>query len=144
MKRTPTRTLLFYRVMVCFGVVWVFASQTTYAETPLTVQFNRLVKLTDRGLQPKALNMKLDESILFFLNDTTESLATIEIDFGKKPTHCASSNLKIDQDGVIRSSRPYGPKDFASVCFHDRGNYPFTIYGLKESPQGVRGSIVVE
>lgn len=141
MKQITSRTLW---VVVCCMLVGVLAAQTAYAETPPEVQFNRLVKLTDRGLQPKTLNMKLDESILFFLNDTTESLATIEIDFGKKPTHCASSNLKIDKDGVIRSSRPYGPKDFASICFHDRGSYPFTIYGLKTSPQGVQGTIIVE
>jgi hypothetical protein len=105
---------------------------------------NQIVKLSDRGIEPSVLHMKKEDSIAFFLNDSTDSLVTLAINFGKLPAHCSSSNMKIGDDGMIRSTRPVGPKDFASTCFHDRGTYNYTVYGLKGDPQGVEGSIVVE
>ncbi len=105
---------------------------------------NRIIRLTDHGLDPANITMKKEDSIVFFVNDTSESLTTLEIDFGDKPTHCGSANLKIEADGKVRSIRPFGPNDFSSTCFHAQGNYPVKIYGLKSNPQGVQTSIKVE
>jgi hypothetical protein len=88
--------------------------------------------------------MKRDDSIAFFLNDSTDSLATLEVKFGARAAHCASANMKIGDDGVIRSVRPIGPKDFASTCFHDQGTYEYTVFGLGKDTHGVKGTIVVE
>src|SRR5262245_24154190 len=74
---------------------------------------NRIIRLTDHGLEPASISMKKEDSIVFFVNDTTESLTTLEIDFGDKPTHCGSANLKIGEDGKVRSIRPFGPNDFS-------------------------------
>src|SRR5262245_58402510 len=73
---------------------------------------NQLVKLGDKGVSPTRLTMKKEDSIVFFLNDSSDALATIELDFHGAHTHCASSNMEIDDDGVIRSVRPFGPGDF--------------------------------
>lgn len=105
---------------------------------------NKIVKFTDHGAEPQTLEMKLEDSIVFFLNDTADSLVTLEVDYGKKETHCASSNLEIAENGIVRSVRPFPPKDFASVCFHDRGTYPVKIYGLKANPKAVAATIVVQ
>lgn len=105
---------------------------------------HQVVSVTDNGIEPTALTMKKEDSIAFLLNNTSDALINVEIDFGKHTTHCASGNLKIGEDGVIRSTKPVPPKDFASVCFHDRGTYNYTVYGLPKGPSGLKGSIVVE
>jgi hypothetical protein len=105
---------------------------------------NEVIKLTDQGVEPLKISMKREDSIVFFLNETRDSLATIEIDFGKNSTHCSSSNMKIGDHGVISSSKPIGPADFASTCFHDSGAYTFRVLGLAGSAKPIQGEIVVE
>jgi hypothetical protein len=112
--------------------------------TTLPASKNQTVVLTDRGVEPRELRMKLDDSGLFFLNKSQESLATIEIDYRGKETHCASSNLEITEDGYIRSVRPFPPREFASVCFHDKGTYQYKVFGLRANPKGIAGTITVE
>jgi hypothetical protein len=104
----------------------------------------QMISITDAGVQPLSIAIKKGDGIAFFLNDTKDSLVTLDINYGKLTTHCASSNLSIGDDGIIRSKAPIAPKDFASTCFHDSGSYAFTVYGLKGSPAGVKGSIVIE
>ena len=86
--------------------------------------------------------MKVEDSILFFLNSSKDSLATIEIESLGKATHCSSSNLQIALDHEVRSQRPIGPRDFATVCFHDRGTYLYRVNGL--NGKEFTGTIEVE
>jgi hypothetical protein len=104
---------------------------------------NKVITLRDSGVEPRELRMSVADSGIFFLNKTESSLATIEVDFGKKETHCASTNLEILENGVVRSSHPFQPRDFASICVHDTGTYPFKIYGLEKAPGGITGTITV-
>lgn len=110
----------------------------------VAVSKNQIIKLTDHGLEPATIRMRIDDSIVFFYNDTKETLATLEVDFGDKKTHCSSSNMVLNEAGKIKSSVPFGPKEFASTCFHDRGEYPFTIYGVPGHPKGISSKISVE
>ncbi len=121
-----------------------YAEVNQQATKTLPESRNQMIKLTDRGLEPVNLRMTTADSILFFLNDSTDALATLEIDFGSKATHCSSGNLQIDPNGLIRSVEPFGPKDFASVCFHEPGRYPVKVYGLKAKPSGILGEVIVE
>lgn len=105
---------------------------------------NQILKLTDNGLVPSTLKMKAEDSIVFFVNDTRDSLTTLEIDFGAKPSHCSGGNLRVMNDNKIKSVRPFGPNDFASTCFHASGEYPLTVYGLKRNPSGIKTTIIVE
>jgi len=105
---------------------------------------NQIMKFTEDGLSPQALTTNKADSIVFFLNQTNDSLTTLEIDYGGKRMHCASSALKLGDDGRIRSARPFGPRSFASACFPDTGSYKVTVYGLKHNPLGVSGTITVE
>ncbi|MFM1847473.1 MAG: hypothetical protein RL417_947 [Pseudomonadota bacterium] len=105
---------------------------------------NQIVKFTDTGIEPPILRANRADSIVFFLNSTTDSLTTIEIDYGEKRMHCASSALELGDDGKIRSVRPFGPRTFTSACFPDRGEYKVRVFGLKEAPSGISSSIVVE
>lgn len=104
----------------------------------------QIITVSDAGVQPKTLTLKKGDGIAFILNDTSDSLITVDLTYGKHTTHCASSNLKIGEDGMIRSKEPIPPKEFASTCFHDSGTYAFTVYGSKGSPAGIVGTIVVE
>jgi len=105
---------------------------------------NQIVKLTDRGIEPPVLTTNKSDSIVFFLNATTDSLATIEIDYKDKRMHCASSALALGEDGKIRSVRPFGPRSFTSACFPDRGSYTVTVYGLNGKAERASGTIIVE
>ena len=105
--------------------------------------YNKVIAITDTGIEPKVLTMRREDRIAFFLNNSSESLITLSVSFGSNASHCASENLKIEDDGSIHSTRPIPPKDFATTCFHDPGSYSFTIFGVKNAPQGIQGSIQV-
>ncbi len=105
---------------------------------------SHIIKLTDKGLVPSTLHTRLVDKIVFFVNDTKESLTTMRIDFGKKITHCASTNLKIGEDGVISSVKPFAPRDFATICVHETGQYAFSVYGVGNNEKGMQGKIIVE
>src|SRR5690606_19830620 len=70
---------------------------------------NQIIKFTDKGIEPAELRMKREDSIAFFLNDSKDSLATVQIEFGDKHTHCASGNLSVIEGGKLTSIRPFGP-----------------------------------
>jgi hypothetical protein len=105
---------------------------------------SRVITITDSGISPSLLKMRIDDSIVFFVNSTEDSLLTLSLKFGPHATHCASSNLSIQGDGEITSTTPIAPKDFANACFHDAGSYTYTIFGLKNAPAGLKGTILVQ
>jgi len=105
--------------------------------------YNKIIAISDVGIEPKVLTMRREDRIAFFLNNSSESLITLSVSFGNNATHCASDNLIISDDGSVRSARPIPPKDFATTCFHDPGIYSYTVFGLKNAPSGVQGSIQV-
>lgn len=143
------RSYLFLPSILLVGVLWFMpTTDSTEAEqAPIETAAesqNQLIKITDDGTASNELRMKKDDRIVFFLNDTTDSLLTLEISFGNLTTHCSSENLKIGDNGVVASTIPIVPKDFASTCFHDAGSYPYTVHGIKKFPQGLQGTIVIE
>jgi hypothetical protein len=105
---------------------------------------NRVISFSDQAVEPAVVKLPPSDSVIFFYNNTSDALVTLSVDFGEKRAHCASSNMATGSAGVINSSTPYGPKEFATMCFHDTGSYPFTVYGLPKYPKGYRGTIVVE
>lgn len=105
---------------------------------------NQIVKLTDKGIDPPILRMEGEDQSVFFLNDSTDSLVTLSVYYGGKKSHCASSNLEMHDDGTVRSKRPFGPRDFASVCLPDKGAYELRVFGLKPNPEGLTSKIIVE
>lgn len=111
---------------------------------PLPQSRNQIVKITDSGLVPSNIKMTVNDSIVLFLNSTRDSLTTLEIDFGSKKTHCASSKMVLREAGSIKSGEPFGPREFASTCFHDPGQYRFTVFGVPNFPQGLQSTIIVE
>lgn len=108
------------------------------------VSKSHVITINDNGLSPSSLRMSKDDKFAFFLNDSSDSLITISLNYTEHATHCSSGNLKIQDDGAIRSTEPISPKDFAGSCFHDAGTYPFTVMGLKKQPQGIQGTIIIE
>jgi len=129
-------------------IAWLLILETTCAEdlssslSPAE-SYNKVITISDAGIEPKVLTMRKEDRIAFFLNNSSESLITLSLSFGKNATHCASENLKIGDDGNVRSTRPIAPKDFATTCFHDPGTYSYTVYGVKNAPKGLQGSIQV-
>jgi hypothetical protein len=143
------RSYLFLPSIILLTVLWYMPTSSDLvaeqaAHDTLHDSQNQLVKITDSGISEATLRMKKEDRIVFFLNDTTDSLITITLAFGSLRTHCTSENLAIEEGGTIRSSQPIVPKDFASTCFHDEGSYPYTVYGLKNFPEGIKGTIIIE
>lgn len=135
-------------LILCTVLCYLPTYGTSQAEQPeigrVPDSQSQVIRLSDAGVAPLTLKMKRDDKVAFFLNDSSDSLVTLELSFGKHATHCASSNLQINDDGSITSVKPIAPKDFASSCFHEPGTYTFTVYGLKGSAEGIKGSIIIE
>jgi hypothetical protein len=134
-------------LLLCVVLSYLPTHGTVEAEdsrSPVLPGQAQMISITDAGIEPLHLTLKKEDGLALFLNDSKDSLITLDLAYEKHATHCASANLTIGDDGVIRSKEPIPPKDFASTCFHDPGSYAFTIYGLKGSPAGVKGSITVE
>ena len=144
MRNSTPNFISFARALFLFLVCTLESLAEPGSQNLIADSNNRIIKLTDAGLSPKELVMKQSDGIMFFLNASSDSLATLEIDYHGKKTHCASANLEMDPNGVVRSTRPFGPRDFASVCFPDKGRYDLTVYGLRKSPQGIKSTVVVE
>lgn len=135
--------------LLCTILALLFFNIGAHAETPIPPRQapesrNQIVKFTDRGIEPAVLMTNKTDSIVFFLNATTDSLTTIEIDYKSKRMHCASSALTLGDDGKIRSVRPFGPRSFTSACFPDRGSYTVTVYGINGKADRLSGTIIVE
>jgi hypothetical protein len=143
------RSLLFIPSIILCAVLLSLPHPHTHADegfptSTLPESSNQVIKLSDSGIDPQTLQMRKEDGIVFFLNDSADSLVTLELQFGSNRSHCASENLKLGDDGVARSTLPIAPKDFAGTCFHDPGTYAFTVYGLKQAPHGLKGSIVIK
>ena len=108
------------------------------------VSENKIVQLTDHGIVPRELHIEQEDSLVFFLNSSSKAQAKIELDYGGKRSHCATSNLEIGKDDIARSKRPIPPQDFAMVCFPDKGHYHLKVFGLPANPAGQEAEIIVE
>lgn len=145
------RRLLFLPSCLLCGVLFYLPSSSV-SENPRQQELAippegtqaQMIVVSDGGLEPKNLTISSKERVAFFLNNTRESLITLDIQFGANTTHCASENLRINEDGRVGSIKPVSPKDFATTCFHDPGRYPFTVRGVPASPEGLSGVITVE
>ena len=88
---------------------------------------SQLISLNDSGLSPSSLKVRKEDSIVFFLNKSTDSLATLKVDFGHKVTHCASSNMKIHNAGIVESGKPLVREILLACAFtnqaHTRSPY---------------------
>lgn len=111
------------------------------AQDNLEPAAKEIMKITDSGLSPRVLHLNKRDSSVFFYNATQDSLTTLAVVFGTKRMHCSSANLKMGEDGVLRSTAPFGPRDFSITCFPDRGTYALKVYGL---PRVFEGAIIVE
>ena len=103
-----------------------------------------IVKLSSLNTIPKQTRLSKLDSSIFFVNTTKDALLTIAIDFGKHKAHCASGNMKWFKDeGVLRSSEPIAPKDFAVMCFPESGIYNVSVYGLKNDGTATITQVIV-
>lgn len=105
---------------------------------------DRIVRLTDDGIEPQPFVTKPDERLIFFLNDTPDSVTTLAVDFKGHNFHCATGPTEKKDDGTILFKEPFGPSEFVATCFPEAGSYGFTVYGLKKGPDGVKGEITVK
>lgn len=126
--------------MFCGVLVSAAAAEDEQRDEELDDAVKEIVKVTDHGLEPATITFdKLDSSV-FFVNETKDSLVTLTVDFGKLPAHCASGNMKFE-DGKMKSIEPIGPKDFAIMCFPEKGTYAVKVDGV--ASEKIEGKVVV-
>ena len=105
-----------------------------------------VIEISDKGLNPENLDMKVRQGILFFYNATKSSQIKFEIDFGKNKMACYSSatpNLAFTEDGKLASTRSVLPGNFASTCFPTIGTYAFRVFGVEGHKGPIQGKITV-
>lgn len=141
------RDYLFLPSLVLLGVLFYLPASSNGSpvdDASVPESKSQLIKLSDSGIEPANVTMNKQDSVAFFLNDSKEALVTVEINFGEHSTHCASANMRAGENGLVRSTKPLGPNDFATTCFHESGTYEYTIYGLPKNPDGLKGAITVQ
>lgn len=104
----------------------------------------QMVKVTSKGITPPQMTMRQSDSVVFFYNDTEDDLITLEVEFGARAVHCASALKVIKEPGLARSRKPFGPKEFVSTCFHDKGLYSYRIYTSKKGNPPYTGTVTVQ
>ncbi len=105
---------------------------------------NQTMRLTDDGIEPSTLKLRPQDSVVFLLNDTTDSLLNFELNFGEHITHCNGGILRAQEHGRVASTKPLEPRNFVTTCFHEKGSYPIVVYGMKKHPKGLTATIIVE
>ena len=105
---------------------------------------NQTMRLTDAGIFPETLTLRSEDSVVFLLNDTSDSLLNFELTFGDRIAHCSGGILRAQEHGKVRSTKPLEPRNFVTTCFHEKGRYPIVVYGLKNHPKGITANVVVE
>lgn len=145
--RHPQR-LVHLAVCVTFGAGLWFMPLSSLAAKKAVVELpdskNRVIEVNDQGVAPKELRISSDDVMVFLLNDTSNSLVTFEIDYGKADVHCSNANVKNFPDGKARSIKPLGPRDFTATCFHEKGSYPIKILGLNGKKDPYFATVVLE
>lgn len=104
----------------------------------------QMIKVTPKGLVPPELNMQQSDSVVFFYNNTIDDLISLEIDFGTNSVHCSAAVKIIQEPGLTRTRKPFGPKEFASTCFHEKGRYPFKVFTSQKGKAPLTGTVIVE
>ena len=104
----------------------------------------QIIKVTSKGISPTELNMSQSDSVVFFYNATDDDLVSLEIDFGKNSVHCSAAMKIVTEPGLTRTRKPFGPKEFASTCFHEKGRYPFKAFTSKKGASPYNGWVVVQ
>ena len=104
----------------------------------------QMVKIGPKGVSPAQLTMLQSDSIVFFYNDTEDDLATLEVEFGPRVVHCSAALKIVKEPGLARSRKPFGPKEFASTCFHDKGQYTYRVYTSRKGQTPYTGTVTVQ
>ena len=105
---------------------------------------NMVLKVTDSGLVPSTLKLGKAGGSVFFLNNSSDSLLNVEVEYGAHPGYCATGKMEMQKDGIFRSRAPLAPKTFLSICFPQPGTYPVRVLGLRSQPKGLTGTVIVE
>ena len=103
----------------------------------------RVIRITPQGFVPSEIKLKKQDSSVFFVNSTENEKFNVAINFGPRRKHCWTKNMEVGNDGVIRTTKPVEPRDFALVCFPESGEYMVTASGEKGKPSRIVAKVIV-
>jgi hypothetical protein len=153
--RTPAFLYIF--ILLC-GSETLIAEESTLSAPPgnesVVASEKVVVKITESGLSPSKITLKSHDGSVFFLNATKNTSVAFEMTWGNRAAHCASPNLLLGKDGVLRSVYPIQPQDFSVICFPETGEYHYKVLSVSQSDQKnidtesntkeLKGTVVIE
>lgn len=143
----PLHPLIVFCIALAFSATSGFCETTSGTNSDsihkIEPTVNKIVKITDSGITPKTISIGKRGSLLFFYNETRNSLVNVEVDYGDRKVFCSTGKMMMGKDGVVRSKEPFSPRSFATVCFPDAGSYKLTAYGVAGFPSGLSSTIEV-
>lgn len=118
------RTLIFSNLLLaictasnCFADFSESGHKTEQNET------NKVLIISDNKIEPEQVDLSPAGGSVFILNKSSSPFI-LEIDFGKKKAHCASREIEMTKEGVMKTKETLKPNEFISVCFPDKGIHP--------------------
>ena len=134
---------VFFLTAVFFGYLLLpeFAAQA--AGTKEFTPEREVIQINDQGIHPAVLTFENPDGTVFFYNATKDKPLLLAIDFGKRRLHCLGPDWQFGDDGILRSARPVAVRDFAITCFPEAGSYQVKVFGLRNGPESVTGTVIV-
>lgn len=84
---------------------------------------NQVLIVTNNKISPEQLDLSPVGGSVFILNKSSAPFF-LEIDFGKKKAHCASREIEISKNGIMKTKEALKPNEFISICFPEKGIHP--------------------
>jgi hypothetical protein len=86
-----------------------------------------IVSVSELGINPENLTLKGSDGSVFFLNRSKSDFFQFKMKWGKRRAHCASPNLKINEEDYLVTQKPIKPNDFIIACFPELGDYSYEV-----------------
>lgn len=133
--------IIFFAV---FFISFVDSFAAEPGESLVAPAVKEIMRIDDNGISPQSIVLTKPDASVFFLNGTRNSELSIAIFFGKRRLHCASENLKMGEDGALRTINPIKPRNFVLSCFPVPGRYKIEVDGFSSGKKMRMAEVVVK
>jgi hypothetical protein len=125
------RHLGHFAFFLIFGICLSIPSAQASDIDPAATAIKEIVRISNSGVTPKNSTLDKLDSSLFFYNDISNEPVHLSIDFGATRIHCHSSNLTVNENGMMETKSPIIPGSFVIACFPEADTYAYTVSSEK-------------
>ncbi len=123
------------------AVLLLFGINIQTVQADVKAPKKEIIKISEQGVKPAVLNLEGADGSVFFYNTSGDQFMSFSIPWGDRRAHCATLNLKLDEDKVLRSAKAIRPGDFVLTCFPEPGRYE---YQAQVGQNKFKGTIIVK